>query len=160
MTAKCIWWVALSDCCRLSGVMRSWFSFLRTNSVRFLFHKPPEIAHSRAGFISVQRCLFQSTVVWRVCVCRSCVVCLGENWFIYTSLVAVIGMSLWFVLLDLFLHFWDFIFYVKVNSQSPTKVLLWAVIFLSVQEAVANQLPSLFAVLWRHNNMVQLPERC
>lgn len=130
-------------CLLLSGVMRSWFSFLRTNSVQFLFHKAPEIAHGRAGFIAAQRCLFQSAAVWRVCVCHSCVVCLGEKWFIYTSLVAVIGVSLCFVLLDLFLYFRDFIFYVKVNSESPTKVLLWAVIFLPVQEAVADQLPVL-----------------
>lgn len=90
-------------CLLLSGVMRSWFSFLRTNSVQFLFHKAPEVTHGRAGFIAAQRCLFQSAVVWRVCVCHSCVVCLGEKWFIYTSLVAMIGVSFCFVLLDLFL---------------------------------------------------------
>lgn len=65
------------------------------------FHKAPEIADSGISFILVFPVGGGVTFAYIL----SCVLCLGENWFIYISLVAMIGMSLLFAFLVLLLHF-------------------------------------------------------
>lgn len=108
------------------------------------FHKAPEIAGSGINFILVFSVSSGVTFAYIL----SCVLCLGENWFIYISLVAMIGMNLLFAFLVLILHFWDCISYIHVNGQSPLR--FWGINFSS-SSGDNNRAVSL---------LIQYPERC